>query len=116
MQIVDGEARVVAIKEGKGSSGIFARDAKIIRALLPIRDTGRGAARAGRRPALDASPIRLRIAYSTFVRGFGPINHTVVSVTAGIRRLVRNGRRIAGRTSRPSPSMRLLAASQHRRL
>ena len=83
MQIVDGEARVVAIKSGKGSSGILARDAKIIRALLPIRDAVRDVLRA---QAADqpwaAAQIRLRIAYSNFVRGFGPINHTVVSVTA----------------------------------
>ena len=46
MQIVDGEARAVAIKEGKGSSGILARDAKIIRALLPIRDAVREVLRA----------------------------------------------------------------------
>jgi N12 class adenine-specific DNA methylase len=82
MQIVDGEARAVAIKEGKGSSGIFARDAKIIRALLPIRDAVREVlrAQAADQPWTPAQ-IRLRIAYSTFVRGFGPINHTVVSVT-----------------------------------
>ncbi len=82
MQIVDGEARAVAIKEGKGSSGIFARDAKIIRALLPIRDAVREVlrAQAADQPWTPAQ-IRLRIAYSTFVRGFGPINHTVISVT-----------------------------------
>src|ERR1700722_73283 len=34
MQIVDGETRPVATKTGKGSNGIPARDAKIIRALL----------------------------------------------------------------------------------
>jgi N12 class adenine-specific DNA methylase/predicted RNA methylase len=83
MQIVDGEARTVAIKEGKGSSGIFARDAKIIRALLPIRDAVREVlrAQAADQPWTPAQ-IRLRIAYSSFVRGFGPINLTVVSVTA----------------------------------
>ena len=82
MQIVDGEARAVAIKEGKGGSGIFARDAKIIRALLPIRDAVREVlrAQAADQPWMEAQ-IRLRIAYSTFVRGFGPINHTVISVT-----------------------------------
>ena len=38
-----------------------------------------------RRPPTNPGPqaqIRLRIAYSNFVRGFGPINHTVISVTA----------------------------------
>ena len=72
----------MAIKEGKGSSGILARDAKIIRALLPIRDAVREVlrAQAADQPWAEAQ-IRLRIAYSSFVRGFGPINHTVVSVT-----------------------------------
>jgi N12 class adenine-specific DNA methylase len=82
MQIVDGEARFVAIKSGKGSSGILARDAKIIRGLLPIRDAVREVlrAQAADQPWLEAQ-IRLRIAYSNFVRGFGPINATVISVT-----------------------------------
>jgi N12 class adenine-specific DNA methylase/adenine-specific DNA methylase len=82
MQIVDGEARVVAIKSGKGSSGILAHGEKIIRGLLPIRDAVREVLRA---QAADAPwiqvQVRLRIAYSGFVRSFGPINHTVVSVT-----------------------------------
>ena len=83
MQIVDGEAQFVAIKSGKGSGGILARDAKIVRALLPIRDAVREVlrAQAADQPWLEAQ-IRLRIAYSNFVRGFGPINHTVISVTA----------------------------------
>jgi N12 class adenine-specific DNA methylase len=83
MQIVDGEARAVAIRNSKGSDGILARDAKIIRALLPIRDAVRDVlrAQAADQPWVEAQ-IRLRIAYSNFVRGFGPINHTIVSVTA----------------------------------
>ena len=82
MQIVDGEARAVAIRQGKGSGGILARDAKIIRALLPIRDAVRDVlrAQAADQPWAQAQ-VRLRIAYSNFVRGFGPINHTVISVT-----------------------------------
>ena len=82
MQIVDGEPRPVAIKEGKGSSGILARDAKIIRALLPIRDAVREVlrAQAADQPwARGAGPAAHRL--RSFVRGFGPINHTVVSVT-----------------------------------
>jgi N12 class adenine-specific DNA methylase/adenine-specific DNA methylase len=83
MQIVDGEARPVAIKEGKGTGGILARDAKVIRALLPIRDAVRDVlrAQAADQPWTPAQ-IRLRIAYANFVRSFGPINHTLVSVTA----------------------------------
>jgi N12 class adenine-specific DNA methylase len=88
MQIVDNEPRVVAIKngaikDGKSDDGIFARNAKIIHALLPIRDAVRDVlrAQAADRPWVEAQ-VRLRIAYSGFVRGFGPINHTVVSVTS----------------------------------
>jgi N12 class adenine-specific DNA methylase/adenine-specific DNA methylase len=85
MQIVDGEARAVAIRQGKGSGGILARDAKIIRALLPIRDAVRDLlrAQAADQPWTQAQ-VRLRIAYSNFVRGFGPINHTIISVTADL--------------------------------
>jgi N12 class adenine-specific DNA methylase len=93
MQIIDGVPRAVAVKsaagkatatgDGKSGDGIFARNAKIIRALLPIRDAVRDVLRT---QAADqpwaAAQVRLRIAYSSFVRGFGPINHTVVSVTA----------------------------------
>ena len=82
IQIVDGEPRVVAIRQRKGSVGILARDAKIIRGLLPIRDAVRDVlrAQAADKPWTDVQ-VRLRIAYSGFVRSFGPINHTVVSVT-----------------------------------
>jgi SAM-dependent methyltransferase len=82
MQIVDGEVRTIEIKSGKGSDGIFARNGAIIRALLPIRDAVRDVlrAQAADQPWAEAQ-VRLRIAYSTFVRGFGPINHTIVSVT-----------------------------------
>jgi N12 class adenine-specific DNA methylase len=81
MQIVDGETRAVPTRHGKGCGGIFARDAKIIRALLPIRDAVRDVlrAQAADQPWTQAQ-VRLRIAYATFVRGFGPINHTVISI------------------------------------
>jgi N12 class adenine-specific DNA methylase len=82
MQILDGEARSVAIREGKGSGGILARDAKIIRALLPVRGAVRELlrAQAADQPWAQAQ-VRLRVAYSGFVRAFGPVNHTLVSVT-----------------------------------
>jgi N12 class adenine-specific DNA methylase len=82
MQITGGEARVVPIRQGKGSGGILARDAKIIGDLLPIRDAVREVlrAQAADQTWTDAQ-VRLRIAYSNFTRAFGPINHTVISVT-----------------------------------
>jgi N12 class adenine-specific DNA methylase len=83
MQITGGEARTVAIRQAKGSCGILARDAKIIGGLLPIRDAVRDVlrAQAADQPWTEAQ-VRLRIAYSNFTRSFGPINHTVISVTA----------------------------------
>jgi N12 class adenine-specific DNA methylase/adenine-specific DNA methylase len=86
MQIINGRATVVAIRQGrgeggKGGEGIPASSAKIIRALLPIRDAVREVlrAQAADRPWTQAQ-IRLRTAYSGFVRYFGPINHTIVTV------------------------------------
>ena len=97
MQIIDGRAVAVAIRKGGGgkgrgdgtgrgdnqpTGGIQPRAAKIIRALLPIRDAVRDVLRA---QAADLpwkqAQVRLRVAYSTFIRFHGPINHTVVSVT-----------------------------------
>ena len=77
MQIVGGAPEPVAIREGKSGEGIPAKSAKIIRSLLPIRDVLR--AQAANQPWAQAQ-VRLRVAYSGFIRYFGPINHTVVSV------------------------------------
>ena len=82
MQVVSGAPVAVPIRAGKGGQGIPATSAKIIRAMLPIRDAVREVLRA---QAADlpwaAAQVRLRVAYSTFIRYFGPINHTVISVT-----------------------------------
>ena len=81
-QIVGGVPEPIAIREGKGTDGIPAKSAKIIRALLPIRDAVRDVfrAQAANRPWAQAQ-VKLRVAYSAFIRYFGPINHTVVAVT-----------------------------------
>ncbi len=82
-QIVNGAGAPVAIKKkGRGGEGITPEAAKIVRALLPIRDVVREVLRAQAtdRPWAQAQ-VRLRVAYSTFIRYFGPINHTVVTVT-----------------------------------
>ena len=82
MQVIGGRPEPVAVKDGKGDPGLPARSARIIRALLPIRDAVRDVLRA---QAADQPwtqhQVRLRVAYSAFIRTFGPINHTVVSVT-----------------------------------
>jgi N12 class adenine-specific DNA methylase/adenine-specific DNA methylase len=80
MQILDGAARPVAIKRSRDGEGIFAKHARIIRGLIPIRDAVRAVLRAqeANEPWADAQ-VRLRVAYSTFTRSFGPINLTTIS-------------------------------------
>ena len=82
MQIVNGTAVPAAVRKGKGDEGMTPRVARIIRALIPIRDAVREVLPA---QATDRSwapaQVRLRVAYSGFTRYFGPINRTVVTVT-----------------------------------
>lgn len=82
MQIVDGAPRKVEIRGGKKTDGIPAKHARIIRALIPIREAIREVLRAqeANRPWGPAQ-MRLRIAYNTFLRNFGPINLTTISET-----------------------------------
>ena len=79
MQIVDGAAGPVRDPRRQGRGGDHLRkSAKIIRSLLPIRDAIRDVlrAQAANQPWAQAQ-VRLRVAYSAFIRYFGPINHTV---------------------------------------
>ena len=77
LEITDGIPVPVAIRSGKGTVGIPARHARIIRGLIPIRSAVRAILRA---QAADlpwgSAQLRLRSAYQAFVRGFGPINLT----------------------------------------
>ena len=101
MQIVDGEARSVAIKEGKAGD----RNAKVIRALLPIRDAVREVlrAQAADQPWAPAQ-VRLRIAYAASCAASG--RSTIRSSRSRpTRRPARSGRRIAARTWRRSPTI-----------
>jgi N12 class adenine-specific DNA methylase len=79
-QIVGGLALPVPIKDGRGGEGISSKAAKVIRGLLPIRDAIREVLRAQAtgRPWTQAQ-VKLRCAYSAFIRYHGPINHTVVT-------------------------------------
>jgi N12 class adenine-specific DNA methylase len=77
MQVIDGTPQPVAVKSGKGTEGIFAKHARIIRQMIPVRDALRDVLRA----QLENQPwggaqVRLRVAYGSFVRAFGPINLT----------------------------------------
>jgi N12 class adenine-specific DNA methylase/adenine-specific DNA methylase len=80
-QLINGTAHPLEIRSGKSGGGITTRAAKIIQAFMPIRDAVREVLRdqASGRPWAQAQ-IRLRTAYSNFIRYYGPINHTVVTI------------------------------------
>jgi N12 class adenine-specific DNA methylase/adenine-specific DNA methylase len=82
MQVIDGEPVVVTVRKGRSADGIPEKHVRIIRKLIPVRDAVREVLRAQEldRPWKDLQ-VKLRIAWSSFVRDFGPINHTIVSVT-----------------------------------
>ncbi|WP_315927492.1 DEAD/DEAH box helicase family protein [Mesorhizobium sp. SP-1A] len=82
MQVIDGAPVSVHVRKGRGAEGIPEKHARIIRKLIPIRDAVREVLKCQEldRPWKNAQ-VRLRIAWSSFVRDFGPINHTTVSVT-----------------------------------
>ena len=81
MQVVDGEAAAVQTRKGRSPDGILEKHVRIIRKLIPIRDAVREVLKCQERdrPWKDAQ-VRLRIAWSSFVRDFGPINFTTVSL------------------------------------
>lgn len=82
MQITDGEPAAVKIRKGRGADGIPEKHVRIIRKLIPVRDAVREVLKAQEldQPWKDLQ-VRLRIAWSSFVRDFGPINHTTVSIS-----------------------------------
>ena len=82
MQVIDGEPVAVKARKGRSSDGVPEKHVRIIQKLLPIRDAVRELLKAQEadRPWKDIQ-VRLRIAWSAFVRDFGPINHTTVSIT-----------------------------------
>lgn len=82
MQVVDGQPVPVDVKKGRGADGVFAKHARIIRKLIPIRDAVRQILKLQEndQPWKQAQ-VSLRIAWSSFVREFGPINFTTVSTS-----------------------------------
>lgn len=82
MQVVGGAAVTIVVRRGKGADGVPEKHARIIRKLIPIRDAVRDILKAQEldRP-WKAAQVRLRVAWSSFVREFGPINFTTVSTT-----------------------------------
>lgn len=82
MQMVDGGPATVPVRKGRSSDGVPEKHARIIRKLIPIRDAVREVLKAQEfdKPWKPAQ-VKLRIAWSNFVREFGPINFTTVSVS-----------------------------------
>ncbi len=82
MQITDGTPVSVKVRKGRSGDGLPEKHVRIITRLIPIRDALRDILKAQEldRPWKDAQ-VRLRIAWSSFVREFGPINHTTVSIS-----------------------------------
>ncbi|MDF2119223.1 DEAD/DEAH box helicase family protein [Roseiarcaceae bacterium H3SJ34-1] len=83
MQIRDGQPAAITVRRGRSADGVPEKHVRIIQKLIPIRDAVREVLKCQEldRPWKDAQ-VRLRIAWSNFVRAFGPINSTVVSTTA----------------------------------
>ena len=82
MQVVDGIPVAVKVRKGRSADGVPEKHVRIIRKLIPIRDSVREVLKCQEldRPWKDAQ-VRLRIAWSSFVRDFGPINFTTVSMS-----------------------------------
>ncbi|RUV48768.1 lactate dehydrogenase, partial [Mesorhizobium sp. M5C.F.Ca.IN.020.29.1.1] len=82
MQVIDGQAMAVKVRKGRSSDGVPEKHVRIVSKLIPIRDAVREVLKSQEldRPWRDAQ-MKLRIAWSNFVRAFGPINTTVVSTT-----------------------------------
>ncbi|MGF6175462.1 N12 class adenine-specific DNA methylase/adenine-specific DNA methylase [Ensifer sp. 4252] len=81
MQIVDGAPIAIDVRKSRSSEGLSEKHVRIISKLIPIRDAVRDVLKAQEadHPWRDAQ-VRLRIAWSSFVRDFGPINRTEVSI------------------------------------
>src|SRR5208282_5930552 len=76
--------RLAQIVNGKGSEGIPARHARIIRGLVQIRDAVRQVLRAQEADLpWGGAQVRLRGFHAHFKREFGPINLTTISETSG---------------------------------
>ena len=81
VQVVDGLPVPVQIRRA-GSEGIPAKHARILHALIPVRDWTRAVLRAQEmNEPWGAAQIRLKVAYTTFKRNFGPINLTSISTS-----------------------------------
>jgi N12 class adenine-specific DNA methylase/adenine-specific DNA methylase len=79
-QVIDAVPKLVQVKCGRGTEGMFASHAMIIRGLIPIRDAVRMVLRAQEADKpWEAAQARLEDAYTAFVKRHGPINKLLVS-------------------------------------
>ncbi len=82
MQVLDGVPQRVAVKSAMVKEGIFAKHARIILGLIPLRDAIRAVLRAQEaNEPWGMLQGRLRSAYQLFVRQFGPVNMTNISTS-----------------------------------
>jgi N12 class adenine-specific DNA methylase len=82
MQVLDGRPVAIKVRKGRSADGVPEKHVRILQKLIPIRDAVREVLKCQEldRPWKDAQ-VRLRIAWSNFVRDFGPINFTTLSMT-----------------------------------
>ncbi|NTA14300.1 DEAD/DEAH box helicase family protein [Agrobacterium tumefaciens] len=82
MQMIDGAPVAITVRKGRSTDGVPEKHVRIIAKLIPVRDAVRDVLKAQEQdwPWRDLQ-VRLRIAWSSFVRDFGPINHTTVSIS-----------------------------------
>lgn len=82
MQMIDGAPVPIKVRKARSSDGIPEKHVRMIAKLIPVRDAVRAVLKAQEldRPWKDHQ-VRLRIAWSSFVRDFGPVNHTTVSIS-----------------------------------
>ena len=82
MQVIDGKPAPVPVRNGRSGEGFSGKQINIVRKLIPVRDAVRAVLKAQEtdQPWRELQ-VKLRIAWSSFVRDFGPINHTKVSIT-----------------------------------
>ena len=94
-QVLDGTPRPVLVKSAGQKDGIFAKHARLIRGLIPVRDAVRAVLRAQEaNEPWGTLQARLKTAYVSFTRQFGPINLTSIAtrtdeVTAEVSETVR---------------------------
>ena len=80
MQVTDGQPVPVPVRSATNKEGIFAKQARIIRGLIPVRDAVRAVLRAQEaNEPWGQAQLRLRAAYQSFTRQFGPINQARIT-------------------------------------